>query len=111
MVEEYCRFCYNRDMSNYVCTFRFGFVDFPTHEEAKEAVSKTVEIFGHKLNLDFAAKNQFQKKRMSLLIDTVCGCNYRHFIFVSVGCRGWVYHWHCHSLYYELLLKCNSENC
>ncbi|XP_065891264.1 nucleolin-like [Dysidea avara] len=40
----------------------FGFVDFPTHEEAKEAVSKTVEIFGHKLNLDFAAKNQFQKK-------------------------------------------------
>ena len=61
---SYCRFQYNRDMSD----FRFGYVSFPTHEEAKEAVSKTVKIFGQSLKLDFAKKKS-QRKRMLMYRD------------------------------------------
>jgi len=45
------------------CILRFGFVDFSTHEEAKEAVGTTVEINGQTLNLEFT-ENQNQRKRM-----------------------------------------------
>ena len=33
---------------------RYGFIDFKTHEEAKEAVSQPVEISGRLLNIDIA---------------------------------------------------------
>ena len=35
---------------------RFGYVTFKNHEEAKEAASKRVEIFGRLLNLDMAER-------------------------------------------------------
>lgn len=47
--------CFSVDISNtHLFTARFGYVEYNTHEEAKEAVTKKVEVFGRWLNLDMA---------------------------------------------------------
>ena len=53
--------------------FRYGYVDFKTHEEAKKAVDRPVKIFGRSLNLDMASYKPDKTNGMRLY-DTMCRC-------------------------------------
>jgi len=55
-------------------TFRYGYVDFKTHEEAKKAVDRPVKIFGRSLNLDMASYKPDKTNGMNILLRHMIQC-------------------------------------